>query len=262
MKILITGSTGFVGSHLVSKLKGHDLCLYKRGDAFSGKPDLVYHLAAELHDVNKMYESNVLFSEKLFHAFPKTKIIYVGSSGEYGITDKPRNEEDECKPVTLYALTKYMGTKIFQQNKENLILRPFLLYGENHHGFFLTIIKQVREGKAVEIWEGKNDWIHVDDFVDALVYFGKIKLPGQIINIGTGVQTTNIKVIKIMEKYLGKIKIKKHKGQYRQDYSSIWLADTSKARSLGWSPSIDLEEGLKRMVEETGWEFGRKNFLT
>jgi nucleoside-diphosphate-sugar epimerase len=251
MKILITGSTGFVGNRLIPKLKSHDLCFYKRGDAFMGNPDLIYHLAAELHDVNKMYESNVLLSERLYHAFPKTRIIYIGSSTEYGITDKPRNEEDECRPVTLYALTKYMGTKIFQQNKENLILRPFLLYGENHHGFFQTVITQVMEGRTVEIWEGKNDWIHVDDIVNALVYFGKRKLHGQIINIGTGVPTTNGTVIKIMEKYLGKIKIKKHKGLYRQDYSPFWVADTSKARSLGWSSSITLENGLRRMVEAT-----------
>jgi nucleoside-diphosphate-sugar epimerase len=247
MKIFITGSTGFVGSRLVKKLSGHKITKYKRGDNFSGSYDLIYHLASELHDESKMYESNVLLTQKLVKAFPGTKIVYVGSSTEYGNTINLREEADVCKPVTLYALTKYLGTKIIQ-NKKNIILRPSLLYGYTDKGFFIDTANKIKKGQTVDLWEGSADWLHVEDLVGALIHFGFLDIPGQIINIGTGIKTTNSQIVSILERHFGKANINNIKGAYRSDFSPMWIINVLKASYFNWNASIDIERGIKKVI--------------
>ena len=264
MRTLLTGSTGFVGRNLLPKLNG-DIYCFKRGDDINKvrdfKPDIVYHCAAELYDEPIMYQSNVALTHNLLEAVyqvdKRVNFIYIGTSSEYGISDKPMSEDDDCNPTTMYALTKYIGTQQCLRRSwlNRLILRPFSLYGENEDSnrFFTTLINKAKKHETIDVWEGNHDWIHIDDFIDGLFYFSNrlIKEPemfsGQIINLATGIQTSNFQVVEMLEKYLGKLNIIKHQGHYRKGDSDMWVADTSKAKSLDWQAKISLEEGLRRL---------------
>ena len=268
MRVYITGGTGFVGTNLVRVLTklGHELYLYKIGESVkksvqSFGPEIIYHLAAELRDEAKMAESNWLLTQELLmwtRTLDFKTFIYTGTSSEYGIKDKPMKEDMECDPTTIYAHTKWAGTlycQLYAQlwKKNIIILRPFSLYGtdEPEYRFFPTAIKHYLENKTLNLWPGNHDWTHVDDMVTALLYFSGKELPGEIINIGTGIQTSNEEVIKLIEKIRGKkMKLNKHSEPKREGDSDTWLADTDKALSLGWVSTISLQEGLKNQIDE------------
>ncbi|MEK7112560.1 MAG: GDP-L-fucose synthase, partial [Patescibacteria group bacterium] len=66
-----------------------------------------------------------------------------------------------------------------------------------------------------------------------------------IINVGTGVATSNQEVVKLLEDIAGK-KVKTRKAPSDR---FLWVADNSKIKSLGWKPEVLLGEGLKRVYE-------------
>ena len=134
-KILITGSTGFVGKHLVEKLlnEGHTILEITRNKRKSSElfgsrtskielndinfnnkiiefdPNIVVHLAAYLtssdrwNDVEKLIESNILFLSKLLNTVSKSNLdlfINTGTFAEYFKGD------DNYIPAYFYAATK------------------------------------------------------------------------------------------------------------------------------------------------------------
>lgn len=266
MRIFILGSSGFIGKNLVQSLSQHELFLYRRDDDIESavklfRPDLIYHLAGETRDESKMMQTNVELTRALLEAsndIPYRAFVYVGSSSEYGIKDEPMREDMECFPLTVYGQTKNVATELCKYhsmmfNKNIMIVRPFSVYGtgERSDRFFPAAINACLEGKPFECWAGNHDWVHVEDFVLALMSLPYKALPGEIINIGTGVMTSNLEVIRLIEKIVGKkVKGKYHRKQKRATDSKVWVADISKALALGWKPTVSLEEGLRRKIDE------------
>lgn len=266
MKVFLTGGHGFVGTNLAKALKGHELYLYKRGEDVkkavqSFNPDVIYHLAAELRKEKGMVNSNQLLTGQLLEASRDLNykaFVYTGTSSEYGIKTEPMREDMVCSPTTHYAETKLVGTAVCLQytlltNKNIIVLRPFSLYGPGEHDyrFFPRAIKCCLDGKTLDLWEGNHDWTYIDDFIKALLLVAEMNLPGQIINFGTGIQTSNEEVVKLIEEIVGrKIKLRKHKGCYREGDSEMWVADTRKASGIGLFSETLLAEGLKRQIDD------------
>ncbi len=144
--VLITGSNGFVGQHLIRELNNNYKIIgliqtpiegqvtknveYHEGDINDSKffykildryqPDYIIHLAARAQswssDANSIFETNVMGTINLYEQIMKIrnkkiynpKIIYVSSAEIYGHTNLPNGikESDECHPVSLYAASK------------------------------------------------------------------------------------------------------------------------------------------------------------
>jgi len=268
-RIFITGGTGYIGRNLLKVLQNngtHQIRLFKRGEDITSmikyfQPEIIYHLAGETKHEEKMYDSNFILTRDMVEASNDIlyeSFIYIGSSSEYGKKRKPMKETDSCKPTTIYSETKNLATECcrFYANllkKNIIILRPFSVYGndEPEGRFIPRLIKSCLFDEEIDLWEGNHDWVHVEDIISALLVFVYKKLPGEIVNIGTGIETSNFEVLKIVEGLTGKkANVKRHKGLFKKTDSNRWVADISKALALGWKPTVTLEEGIRREIDE------------
>lgn len=270
VKIFISGSTGFVGTNLTRELQKLpiELFYYKRGQDIKKEvqkfqPDIIFHLAAELHDEKKMAESNVGLTLELLEGskdIPYRAFVNLGTSSEYGKKNEPIKETDVLRPETLYGLTKANATIACQNfairyGKPIITLRPFSVYGigEPSTRLIPTAIRCCLEKKTMTLGQGVHDFIYVDDVILAMwMMAGKERerICGEIINLGSGIQTSNQEVVDIVSRICGK-KIKTKRVDRFRDYDTdCWVANIDRALQFGWCPRILLEEGIERMVDD------------
>lgn len=268
MKILVIGANGFVGGHLKKQLKfeGHDVVSIGREPIDYSIPfDVVINCAAELTDESKMWTSNVCLVHDLLEGFRKhgivKRIIQIGSSSEYGLTDLPRKESTICIPSNIYEATKLAATSLCQgyasrYDMDICVARPFSLYGPNDKPRKLipTLYRSHINHASITVYPGSHDWIYIDDFINGIILIATAKkevVKGQIFNFGTGKSTTNKDIVQALEVALGS----KLNVSYRDDkkYHSYdvdnWVSDSSKARDvLGWTPQFDIKNGMREFV--------------
>ena len=105
----------------------------------------------------------------------------------------------------------------------------------------------------------KRDFTYIDDIARGTIKALK-PLGYEIINLGNNHPYELAKVIKLIEKFVGKKAQFEYKDFHKADMQATW-ADINKARELfGWEPQVNLEEGIKRTVEWTknNWEWVQK----
>lgn len=241
--ILVTGSTGFVGKHLIKRLE--NVFLYKRGQSLQGlKPDIIFNLAGEIYDETKMFASNVQLVHDLLQ-LPFKKFIHICSSSVYGRKNYPIKETDSLNPQTLYEITKAAGSLLCMERA--IIARPFSLYGPNDNSrkFFPTILRE----RVIEVFSGSHDWIYIDDFIDGLIMLSEVGEPG-IVNFGTGICTSNLEVVKTFAKFLD-IKYNINNSYIKSYDSENWVCDPTYAKErYGFTCKYTLEAGIKKLISE------------
>lgn len=283
-KVVVTGGAGFIGTHIVEALKkeGYDVQIVdiKQGSDVRDTDALralfvgatfVFHLAAlprvqyslehpqETNDTNVSGTLSVLTAARDAGV---SKVIYSASSSAYGDTDTlPLNEAMPAKPISPYALQKYIGElycKLFSEvyKLPTVSLRYFNVYGpgaDPNGAYALVIAKFLQqrvEGKPITITgDGSQtrDFTHVRDVVRANLLaatddrVGK----GEVINIGAGKNTS---VKKIAELIGGPIE---HVAPRLEPHDT--LADNTLAKNLlGWEPTVSLEEGIAELKKLAG----------
>lgn len=119
--------------------------------------------------------------------------------------------------------------------------------------FIRRFVTAADEGKEEEILWGTGrplrEFLHVDDVANAVFYFMQNHDEPEVINIGYG---SDITIAELARKiadtagFRGRISwdASKPDGMYRK------LMDSSRANSLGWKPSINLEDGIARTIRE------------
>lgn len=281
MKVcLLTGSSGFIGSALKEKLikKGFNVKTISHNYLYNFvklkrivkdlSPQYIFHLAAygnKYHqsDDLKIIKANIISTVNLLYAtkdIPYSAFINTGSSSEYGIKNKPMSESDSLDTDTFYGATKASSTLICRAfakkySKPIVTIRPFTVYGpfDDKNKFIQVAIKSFQNNSDLKLVKGKHDWIYIDDFINGVLTVVKNakKLEGRTINIGTGIQSTNNQVVKILEEIFSKkIRIIEIDRIRIYDTNISWVADNSLIKSLGWLPKYSLKEGLFKTINE------------
>ncbi len=277
-KILVTGANGFIGSGLVKELEDGGARVIKLDRAILTQPDVlirtikrikpskIFHLAAygnhyDQKDVREIYNANVYGTFNLLQAASQAGVkcfVNTGSSSEYGKKDVPMKEDMVPEANTMYGATKVASTYLSKAFASEyglpvVTVRPFSVYGpgEAEHRFIPTVIRCCLSGQPLKLAHGVHDWIYIDDFVNGMIIAANNirKLSGEVVNIGTGKQYSNEKVVEEVQNICG-INVKKEEiGSIRNfDTITSWVADNEKLRSFGWKPKIDLRNGIEKVI--------------
>lgn len=230
-------------------------------------PDVIYHLAtygaySYQKEPDKIIKTNIFGTWNLLRAASTVNyelFVNTGSSSEYGFKESPMKETDLLEPASYYAVTKCSQTllcsHIAREEKRPIVtLRPFSVYGpyEEPKRFIPALMKSLYSKESMDLVspEISRDQIYVDDMVNAYLLVDKLKKhPGEIFNIGTGIQSSIRDVVEAAVKVTGKTTdFRWGNMKQRMWDTTSWVADISKARKLlGWIPRISLEKGLSLM---------------
>jgi len=247
-------------------------------------PDYVFLAAAKVGGIhaNMLYPGdflydNLMLQNNVIHQAYKTgvkKLVFLGSSCIYP-KDCPQPIKEEylmtgpLEPTNEgYALAKIAGLRLAQYYHKQYGLNcinpmPCNLYGtndsfdpDNSHVLSALVRKFVdatdENKKEVVLWGSgiaKREFMHVDDLSQALLFLVDKWDSLEIINVGCGTDISIKDLAKLIAnkvEYTGKIvwDTSMPDGMLRK------CLDVSKLQSLGFRPSITLEDGIDQVIEE------------
>jgi len=231
--------------------------LVARGDlASSVKDPISYHNYNVNTNLNLLY----LFSK---HASKDSHYIFTSSGSVYKDLERPLIEEDELQPLSPYAATKliseiYNNTFGIVYGFKVTNLRLFNVYGPRRErskycGVVTRFLTKVYKDEPVTVF-GNNtrDYIYVEDVINVMLKVIEKGITGTY-NVGTGVGITNLKLLEIIEKVLGK-RAKVIYEKERPGDSKYRVANVKKLKEIiGYTPRIGLEEGIRKLKQYFGY---------
>jgi len=268
LKIGITGNTGFLGRNLINKIHHvHEIITFtgniqniKDVEIFLKNDfDLIFHLAGIVprYKINgteelQSYDVNWIGTENILENLTKkTKIILASTVAVYGQNMKNfLHEDQESHPLSKYGKSKLKAEKILIENlskTQYCILRFSNIYGYNpvKTNFIDTIAKASKSNYLLKLNINQNslrDFVYISDAINALEL--SINSFG-IYNIGFGKSYSISRILNIFNESGYKLNIE-FKNVAQND---IVLDLTNAQTKLGYQPTIDIEEGIKKTLQ-------------
>ena len=225
-RVLVTGATGFIGSHLCRRLceAGAEVHAISRGpisqiqsdlrwwcgdlaDADKVKyllseikPDVIFHLAGypigarEVHHVIPSLRSNLISTVNLLTASSERgcrKILLAGS------LEEPAEGDHLVTPSSPYAVAKWASSAYARMfftlyKLPVVLLRIFMVYGPEQQDvkkIIPYVILSLLRGESPKLTSGLRlvDWVYVDDVVDGLLAAAAAsEVEGKTVDLGSG----------------------------------------------------------------------------
>jgi UDP-glucose 4-epimerase len=197
-------------------------------------------------------------------SFPLRRVVFVSSGGTvYGKAQHlPITEDHATVPISPYGITKLAIEKygkMFQhlQGLPLVIVRPANAFGEGQRplagqGFVATAIAAILRGDPVPIYGASGtirDYLHVADVADAIVAALTKGSLGATYNIGSGLGRSNLEIVQIIGKYLGRddsVQSRVVRLPARPFDVPANVLDSSRLRQdTGWELAIPFEQGIE-----------------
>jgi GDP-L-fucose synthase len=247
------------------------------------KPKYVIHIAAKVGGIKAnidnpavfLYDNLIMQANVINSAYNNgvAKFIFIGSSCIYPkLSPQPMKEEylltGELEPTNEgYAIGKIAGIKLLetyniQYGFKGVNLIPSNLYGPNdtfdlnHAHVLSSLVKRIVDAKEnddqfINLWGSgiaRREFLHVDDFSEAILYFFENYNSSKSINIGPGTDISISELAELISNkvgFSGEIKwdLSKPNGMLRK------CMDVTNMKKEGFNPKIDLNTGIEQVIK-------------
>jgi nucleoside-diphosphate-sugar epimerase len=287
---LVTGATGFIGSHLVRRLLRDQWAVHALSrppldrlpdgvsaieipDSTDGliecigalAPSACFHLATRFQashvpaDVARLVEANVTFGAQLAEAIARTTrspFVNVGTAWQ-------RFEGRPASPTSLYAATKQAFEDLLAFYAQVEALPAATVYFFDTYGpddprpkLVPALLDAARNGRALEMSGGDQliDLLHVDDAVSALVVVARLLMAGEVgetaFTARSGTPVTLRELFALVEQATGST-LEAHWGVRPYRPREMFTSWPSAPPPPGWEPTISLADGLRVLATST-----------
>lgn len=230
--------------------------------------DLIINFAAESHvdrsikNPNEFVKSNIIGVQNILNVARLNsvkRIIQVSTDEVYGsIEDGNWSELEPLLPNSPYSASKASADLLVRASHKTYGLDTVITRCSNNYGAFQhpeklipTIILNLIKGIDIPIYgDGKNvrEWIHVSDHARAIAFLVNNGKSGEIYNIGSTNQISNIDLAARIMEIFGSSKSKISYVDDRLGHDFRYSLNFNKISDLGFVPQMDFDEGLTRTL--------------
>ena len=231
----------------------------------------IFHLG--IPSSSPMYRENPMLVGEAISGFinvfelakrDQSKVIYASTSSIYRGCPTPHREDMISEPFDYYTEARLAMERLARvyynlHGVSSVGMRFFSVYGPHEHakGEYANNVSQflwamLKDNPPMVYGDGTQtrDFVHVKDVIKACLKASRSKLECEIVNVGTGKETSFNQMIDIINRLLKKSIKPIYLPNPIKNYVEHTLADLTKIKKLlGYKPSISLEEGIKQLVK-------------
>jgi len=281
MKILLTGGTGFLGSHLVEKLllSNHEVGILKRITSDFGR-------LRNLQDTCQIFNIEIDSIDTVLKKFAPNVIIHTAASYGHNQSWNEVVTSNLNFPLTLLETATHLGIETFinidtslpantnpyaMSKKQfvqwldwckdkiqvlNVVMEYFYGGGDSDWKIVTMLIRKMLKNQSIDLGNGlpKRDFIYIDDAVSALLTIlnQRDKLTNfENIGLGSGKSIQIKDLVLLCKSLIHETKSELNFGKIppRPNEVMFTQADISLLNKLGWQPIYSLERGLLATIE-------------
>jgi UDP-glucose 4-epimerase len=250
-----------------------DICSPELASVFEAeKPDYVDHHAAQISVVRALREPvldaqlNIMGSLNLIqlcHEHGVKKIVYASTGGAiYGEPEYlPADENHPVNPLTPYGISKhtvehYLYLYGANYGLDYTVLRYANVYGprQDPHGeagVVAIFTQKMLNGEQPTIFgdgTATRDYVYIDDIVEANI-LALDKGSREIYNVASGKETSVNEIFEHLKTESGFPKDVIHGDERTGEVYRIFLTNDKIKAEIGWTPKVEMSEGMRRTVE-------------
>ena len=239
--------------------------------------DVIFNLAGQVSHIDSMRDpytdleincrSQLTVLEACRNHNPKVKVVFAGTRQVYGRPDSlPVKETHLVRPTDVNGINKAAGeyyhlvyNNVFGVRACSLRLTnvygPRQLIRHNRQGFIGWFIRLAIEGRTIPIYgDGSQlrDFVYVDDAADAFLRAAATDAcNGEVFNVGGDRPVSHRDLTTLLVDVAGSGSVRYVDWPPEQkaiDIGSFYADSTKFMSATGWSPSVSLDEGLRRTV--------------
>ena len=291
-KVLITGASGFLGSHLCERLCENNVEIHaiSRTERTSHrnslqwwhgnmedievaqhlfhtiKPDVVFHLsgmvtgAAGAELVLPTFNSLLVSTVNVLTVAAKTgcdRVISIAS------LEEPESGQNEATPISPYAAAKWASSaysRMFHQLYQTpiVLVRPFMTYGpgQNVHKIIPSVTLSLLQSEAPKLASGQRqvDWIYIDDVISGMLAAAQVPhVEGCTFDLGSGALVSIRSVVQQLTNLVNPQIEPLFGALPDRPVEKVRVANTAYTYDkLKWQPVTSLETGLEHTVNWYG----------